>query len=60
MSIGQQIRKLRKEKKISQEKLALALGIDQSGLSKVELGKKDPTLTQQKKLSEFLNGRCSF
>jgi transcriptional regulator with XRE-family HTH domain len=39
-SLGERIRRLRQEKGISQDRLALRAGIDQSGLSKFERGKE--------------------
>lgn len=39
--IGQRIRDLRTEQKLSQDRLALRANLDQSGLSKLERGVRD-------------------
>lgn len=39
-SIGQRIRRIRQEKGIAQDRLAIAANVDQSGLSKLERGRE--------------------
>ncbi len=41
--LGQKIQKLRKERKITQEKLAEIVGIDPKNISRIELGINYPT-----------------
>ncbi len=54
MNIGERIRKVREAKDRSQKEIALALGMDQSQYSKIELGKNDPTTTTLEKIAQAL------
>ncbi|WP_336509796.1 helix-turn-helix transcriptional regulator [Stutzerimonas stutzeri] len=44
MAFGCVLRKLRKQKRLSQEKLAFEAGLDRTTISLLELGKRSPTL----------------
>lgn len=59
-SIGARIRKLREEKKISQENMALALNITQSNYGRLEKDDKRLTATKLLKISEILEVSVSF
>lgn len=61
MSVGFKIKKLREEKKMSQENLASQLGITQSELSKIENGraKKIDTLFISK-VCDFFDKDCAY
>lgn len=52
---GATIRELRKEKKLSQEKLAFESGLDRSFLSLVESGRKLPSLVTIFQIAHGLN-----
>lgn len=52
-SIGTEIRKLRKEKHLSQLKLGDALGIDRSVISRWESDQIEPTIEQLKSLCSY-------
>jgi transcriptional regulator with XRE-family HTH domain len=54
--IAGRIKKLRKERKLTQKQWANALGISQAALSKLETGKKLPSLATLLKLREI----CRF
>ena len=54
MKYGETLKKLRKEKKISQEELARYAGIVKSTISKYERGENKPTLETAKLIAEFL------
>ena len=43
-SFGEQVRRLRKQKGLSQERLALSAGIERSYMGLIERGKGNPTL----------------
>lgn len=53
--LGNQIRKSRKEKGMSQEKLAAILGVTKSTISKYELGQREPSFDQLIKISSALS-----
>lgn len=54
--LAQNIKKLRKQKKLSQEELAKKAGITYSTLIKIESGaNKNPTLDTLKKITSALN-----
>ena len=53
MSFGKRLKKLRKEKKISQEKLADIIGISRSTLSMYELDKREPDIANIVKFADF-------
>jgi len=53
LSFGKRLKKLRKEKKISQEKLADIIGISRSTLSMYELDKREPDIANIVKFADF-------
>lgn len=53
--LGNQIREKRKEKGMSQEKLASILGITKSTISKYELGLREPSFEQLMKIADALS-----
>lgn len=53
--IGERIRKLRKVRGLSQEKLAERAGIDRSHMGFIEQGRRQPTIATLHKLSKTLN-----
>ncbi|MBU3082485.1 helix-turn-helix domain-containing protein [Acinetobacter baumannii] len=55
IKIGQLIRQKRKEKQISQEKLALLCNIDRSYLGRIERGEVNITILKLYEISEVLN-----
>ena len=64
MAIGRRIRDLRKANKLSQERLALMIGVERSYLAKLERGERNPSVLVIEKiacgfdlsLSEFFQG----
>jgi len=54
---GTKLRKIRKSKKVTQEKLAEKAGIDYSHLNLIEAGKRNPTLKIIAKLARVLGNR---
>lgn len=58
MSIGENIRKLRIEKGITQVELAENIGVTQSMLCQIERGTKAVTMALGKQIAEVLN--CSI
>ncbi len=42
--VGRNVRRLRQERKLSQEQLALSAGIDLTYVGGIELGKRNPSL----------------
>lgn len=54
---GQRVRKFRKQKGLTQEKLAERTGIDYSYLNLIENGKRNPSLKVMAKLSRILGVR---
>ena len=52
-AVGKRVRKLRKEKGLSQEKLSLKIELTRNTISRVENGDFDPTLTT---LSQIARG----
>ncbi len=52
---GEAIRHLREENNLSQEKLALLINMDRTYLASVELGKRNISLNNIKKISDGLN-----
>ncbi|MDO7523393.1 helix-turn-helix transcriptional regulator [Acinetobacter baumannii] len=54
IKIGQLIRKKRKEKEISQEKLALLCNIDRSYLGRIERGEVNITILKLYEISNIL------
>lgn len=55
IKIGQLIRKKRKEKEISQEKLALLCNIDRSYLGRIERGEVNITILKLYEISTILD-----
>ena len=55
MMIGERIKKLRKEKGLTQLQIQMKLGIDQSYLSKIEKGVAMPTIEQSVNLAIFFD-----
>jgi len=53
--LGKAIIKLRKERKISQESLALSCHIDRSYLAEIEAGKANPSLKILNKIARALD-----
>lgn len=53
--LGKRIKELRKEKNISQEKLAEIIGIEANNLSRIENGKNYPSADTIVKIAEALN-----
>lgn len=54
IKVGQLIRKKRKEKEISQEKLALLCNIDRSYLGRIERGEVNITILKLYEISDVL------
>lgn len=57
---GIRLKEVREDKKISQTKLALDLNIDQSQISKIELGKIEPNLDLIRKFARYFNVTADF
>jgi transcriptional regulator with XRE-family HTH domain len=51
MDVGDNIKKIRKEKGLQQKQVAIELGIDQSNYNKMENNKREPSLEVLNKLS---------
>ena len=60
MSFHEQLQKLRKEKGLSQEKLAEVLGISRQAVSKWELGHSCPDIARLIDLSKFFKRSFEF
>lgn len=54
-ALGQNIQRLRKRQKITQEKLAELVGIDQKNISKIENGNNYPTAENLTAIANALN-----
>jgi transcriptional regulator with XRE-family HTH domain len=54
IEMGQQIRNLRRHKKISLRNMSVISGIDLSGLSHIENGKSDVHILMLKKIADVL------
>ena len=54
IKLGQNIKKIRTKKKMSQGDIARALGVDRGYISNIENGKKNPTLTTLQKIANAL------
>lgn len=54
MDIGEKIKALRVDKKLSQKEVALNIGIDQAQYSRIESGKVEPTLSSLEKIADAL------
>lgn len=57
---AERLKILRKEKGISQEQLALLLGVTQRKISYWETGKTEPDLMSLLKISEFFDATCDY
>lgn len=55
VAFGQRIKRIRKEKGLSQEALAALADIDRSYMGHIERGEKNVTLTKVYQISEALN-----
>lgn len=55
LSIGQTIREIRRTKKISQENLANDCEVDQSQITRMELGKVDFSISNLLRIAKALN-----
>jgi transcriptional regulator with XRE-family HTH domain len=51
---GQRVRKLRKQRGISQEKLAHKVGVHRTYMGFIERGERNPTLTNIEKIAKVL------
>nr|WEY97714.1 helix-turn-helix transcriptional regulator [Bacillus subtilis] len=58
--LGETIRRLRKEKKLTLEEVAAGIGITHSYLSRIERNKQKPSMEVIEKLSDFLNVHKSY
>ncbi len=54
-SFGSNVRKIREEKGLTQEALAFMAGFSRSYYTELELGKRNPSLLNIKKLADALN-----
>jgi transcriptional regulator with XRE-family HTH domain len=54
MNIGEQIKKIRTAKNLSQKEVALALEMDQAQFSRIENGKTDPAFSTIEKIAKAL------
>ena len=54
-ALGARIRSLRKENNLSQEKLALMVGVERSYLARLEGGKRNPSIDVVEKIAGGLN-----
>ena len=53
MNLGENIKRIRKEKGLQQKQVALELGVDQSNYNKIENGKREPSVTILQKLADL-------
>lgn len=54
VKIGKSIRKIREEKAITQEELALGAGLNRAYIGYIERGERNPTLKTLNKISQAL------
>lgn len=54
------LKKIRKEKKLNQQKIALDLNISRESLSYYENGKREPSLELLKTMSDYFNVSIHF
>ncbi|MFA7678798.1 MAG: helix-turn-helix transcriptional regulator [Pigmentiphaga sp.] len=59
MKIGQAIRQMRERLELTQEQLALAAGFDAGNLSRIELGRQQPSLKRLISIAHALNVQVS-
>jgi transcriptional regulator with XRE-family HTH domain len=52
--VGERIRKIREEKNISQQEIAVACDFEKSSMSRIEAGRTNPTVTTLYKISKAL------
>ena len=52
-NLGEHIKTLRKERGLQQKEVAVEVGIDQSNYSKIENGRREPSVTVLKKLADL-------
>ncbi len=57
LSVGKKIREKRKEKKLSQDKLAALCNVEKANLSRIESGKTNATILTLRKISNVLFGK---
>lgn len=57
---GQRLKMLRKKKGLTQVKIQILTGIDQSDYSKLETGRRYPTVEQAKRLAVVLETSTDF
>lgn len=57
--LGNRIKELRKENRLTQERLALMVGIEQSHLSRIESGSRNPSFDLLEKIAESLGTTLS-
>lgn len=57
--LGKRIKALRKENKLTQERLALMIGVERSHLSRVESGDRNPSFDLLEKIAESLGTTLS-
>lgn len=55
MEFNDMLKKLRKEKKVTQEELATALNYGPSAISNYESGKNEPSISDLIKIADFFN-----
>lgn len=53
MNIGENIKRIRKEKALQQKQVALEIGLDQSNYNKIENGKREPSVEVLNKLASL-------
>lgn len=53
MSVGVNVRRLRKERSIRQDELAAAINVHQTHISRIENGEKSPSLEVTRHLAAF-------
>lgn len=58
--IGNKIRDLRKEKKLSQNELGKSIGVSQTTVTAWETGRAEPASTYIKKLADFFNVSADY
>jgi len=59
-NVGNAIYRLRIERRLTQQELALAVGVDGAHISRIEAGTRDPSLDLFRKLMEALSVNVSF
>lgn len=53
--LGLRVREFRKQKKLTQEKLAETIGVDNGYISKLEVGQNFPSITTLEKIADVLD-----